>query len=48
MTIVCSHLFFYFTIYDNELDFGWCLSPDGVVRFFAVSLDDDVDGSFVF
>lgn len=40
--------FFYFTIYDNELDFGWCLSPDGVVRFFAVSLDDDVDGSFVF
>lgn len=48
MTIVCSHFFFYFTIYDNELDFGWCLSPDGVVRFFAVSLDDDVDGSFVF
>lgn len=34
--------------YDNELDLGWCRRPDGVVKFFAVSLDEEVDGSFEF
>lgn len=48
------YLFLYFCIqfllssYDSELDLGWCRRPDGVVKFFAVSLDEEVDGSFEF